>query len=120
MRMGFLAKGFDRGWTPEERGVKRMSVIAFLTAHCNPWLLIDSELTPTRMRWLQTTSFLGNTLLQWANALGIALAVFFILLLLRRLIVGRLGRRAGSTAGGLDDIAVDLARRTRTLLILVP
>jgi len=72
------------------------------------------------MRWLETTSFLGNTLLQWATALGIALAVFFVLLLLRRLIVGRLGRRAGSTAGGLDDIAVDLARRTRTLLILVP
>ncbi len=72
------------------------------------------------MRWLQTISFLANTLLQWATALGIALAAFFVLLLLRRLIVGRLGRRAGSTAGGLDDIAVDLARRTRTLLILVP
>jgi small-conductance mechanosensitive channel len=72
------------------------------------------------MHWLQTTSFLGNTLLQWATAVGIALAVFLTLLLVRRLIVGRLGRRAGSTAGGLDDIAVDLARRTRTLLILIP
>ena len=72
------------------------------------------------MRWLQTTSFLGNTLLQWATALGIALAVFLTLLLVRHLIVGRLGRRAESRAGGVDDIAVDLARRTRTLLILIP
>ncbi len=72
------------------------------------------------MRWLQTTQFLGNSLVQWATALGIALAVFLILLLLRRLIVGRLGRRAAGTAGGLDDIAVDLARRTRSLLILIP
>lgn len=71
------------------------------------------------MRWLQTTSFLGNSLLQWAVASGVALAVFLALLLVRRLIVGRLGRRAASTAGGLDDIAVDLARRTRTLLILI-
>jgi small-conductance mechanosensitive channel len=72
------------------------------------------------MRWLQTTSFLGNTLLHWAAAAGIAVAIFLVLLLLRRLIVGRLGRRAGITAGGIDDIAVDLARRTRTLLILIP
>jgi small-conductance mechanosensitive channel len=72
------------------------------------------------MRWLQTTSFLGNTLWQWATALGIALAVFLTLLLVRHLIVGRLGRRAESRAGGVDDIAVDLARRTRALLILIP
>ncbi|HEX3552734.1 MAG TPA: mechanosensitive ion channel family protein [Thermoanaerobaculia bacterium] len=72
------------------------------------------------MRWLATTSFLGSSLLQWAAAVGIALAVFLTLLLLRWLIVRRLGRRAERTPGGLDDIAVDLARRTRTLLILVP
>lgn len=72
------------------------------------------------MRRLATTSFLGSPLTQWAIALGIATAVFLTLLLLRRLIVGRLGRRAESTAGGVDDIAVDLARRTRALLILIP
>jgi small-conductance mechanosensitive channel len=72
------------------------------------------------MRWLATTSFLGSSLLRWAIALGIGLAVFLTLLLLRRLIVGRLGRRAELTPGGLDDIAVELARRTRMLLILIP
>ncbi|MFY9822159.1 MAG: mechanosensitive ion channel family protein [Thermoanaerobaculia bacterium] len=72
------------------------------------------------MRWLTATSFLGSSLLQWAVAAGVTLAVFLTLLLLRRLIVGRLGRRAERTPGGFDDIAVDLARRTRTPLILVP
>jgi small-conductance mechanosensitive channel len=72
------------------------------------------------MHWLATTFFLGSSLWQWAAAAGIALAVFLTLLLLRHLTVGRLGRRAERTPGGLDDIAVDLARRTRTLLILIP
>ncbi|HYX25458.1 MAG TPA: mechanosensitive ion channel family protein [Thermoanaerobaculia bacterium] len=72
------------------------------------------------MRWLATTSFLGSSLLQWATALGLALAVFLTLLLLRGLIVRRLGRRAERRPGGLDDVAVELARRTRSLLILIP
>jgi small-conductance mechanosensitive channel len=69
---------------------------------------------------LQTTSFLGSSLWQWATAAGIVLAAFLSLLLVRRLIVRRLGRIAGRTATGLDDIAVQVARRTRTLLVLVP
>jgi len=72
------------------------------------------------MRWLATTYFLGSPLRQWAIAVGTALAVFLALLLLRRLIVRRLGRRAERTPGGVDDLAVDLARRTRSLLILIP
>jgi small-conductance mechanosensitive channel len=72
------------------------------------------------MRWLTTTSFLGSSLLHWAIAAGIAMAVFLTLLLVRRLIVRRLGRRAELTPGRRDDIAVDLARRTRSLLILIP
>ncbi len=62
----------------------------------------------------------GSSLLRWTIAVGVGLAVFLTLLLLRRLIVGRLGRRAELTPGGFDDIAVDLARRTRALLILMP
>src|ERR1700742_1773271 len=72
------------------------------------------------MHWLASTSFLGSSLLRWSIAVGIGLAVFLTLLLLRRLIVGRLGRRAELTPGGFDDIAVELAPRTRTLLILMP
>lgn len=39
---------------------------------------------------------------------------------MRRLIVRRLGRVAARTTTGLDDIAVQVAKRTRTLLVLVP
>jgi small-conductance mechanosensitive channel len=72
------------------------------------------------MRWLATTFFLGSSTRQWTTAVGIALAVFLALLVLRRLIVRRLGRRAARTPGSVVDIAVDLARRTRSLLILIP
>jgi small-conductance mechanosensitive channel len=72
------------------------------------------------MRWLETTSFLGSSLWQWATAAGIVLVVFLSLLLVRRLIVRRLGRMARRTTTGLDDVAVQVARRTRTLLVLVP
>ena len=72
------------------------------------------------MHWLTTTFFLGSSMRQWAVAVGIALAVFLTLLLLRRLIVRRLGRRAERAPGSVVDIAVDLARRTRSLLILIP
>src|SRR4051794_21224925 len=105
---------------PPGLGVGRPSVIAFLTVRPQPLGRRIPKPIPNRMSWLQTTFFLGNTLLQWATALGIAVAIFLTLLLVRHLIVGRLGRRAASTAGGLDDIAVDLARRTRALLILIP
>jgi small-conductance mechanosensitive channel len=58
--------------------------------------------------------------LQWATAAGIVLAVFLSLLLVRGLIVRRLGKVAARTATGLDDIAVQVAKRTRPLLVLVP
>jgi small-conductance mechanosensitive channel len=52
-------------------------------------------------------------------AFGIAAAVFLGLLLLRQLIVSRLGRIAQRTATGADDFVVELARRTRPLLMAV-
>src|ERR1700681_772240 len=119
MRMGFLER--DRGWTPEDWGVGLAVSDSILGCLPQPRPdPIDPEEASIGMRWLATASFLETSLLQWAIAAGIALAVFLTLLLLRRLIVGRLGRRAALTPGGLDDIAVDLARRTRTLLILIP
>jgi small-conductance mechanosensitive channel len=52
-------------------------------------------------------------------ALGIAAAVFVGLLLLRQLIVSRLGKIAARTATEVDDFAVALTRRTRPLLLAV-
>ena len=52
-------------------------------------------------------------------ALGIAAAVFLALLLVRQLVIGRLGKLAARTATGLDDFVVALARRSRTLLLAI-
>ncbi|HEV8581729.1 MAG TPA: mechanosensitive ion channel family protein [Thermoanaerobaculia bacterium] len=72
------------------------------------------------MRWLETTTLLGDRVVDWLTALGIAAALLLALLVLKRLAVRRLGRLAERTATQLDDFAIDLARRTRTLLVSVP
>jgi small-conductance mechanosensitive channel len=50
-------------------------------------------------------------------ALGIAAAVFVVLLALRELVVRRLGKRAERTSTGVDDLIVSLGRRTQILVI---
>ena len=50
-------------------------------------------------------------------ALGIAAAVFLVLLSARQIVVRRLGKVAERTATGLDDLAVALARSTQVLVI---
>jgi small-conductance mechanosensitive channel len=72
------------------------------------------------MRWLQTTTLLGDRLLDWLTALGIAAAVLLALLGLKRLAARRLARLAERTETDLDDFVIGLARRTRTLLVAVP
>jgi small-conductance mechanosensitive channel len=52
-------------------------------------------------------------------ALGIAGAVFLVLLALRELVVRWLGKRAERSASGLDDLVVNLGRRTQILVIVV-
>jgi small-conductance mechanosensitive channel len=72
------------------------------------------------MRWLETSTLLGDRLLDWLTALGIAAAVLLALLGLKRLAARRLARLAERTATDLDDFVIGLARRTRTLLVAVP
>jgi len=60
----------------------------------------------------------GNSWQSWAVAFGLALGVFGLALLIRRLIVLRLAPRAERTETPLDDFAVVLARRTRRVLLL--
>jgi small-conductance mechanosensitive channel len=68
------------------------------------------------MRWLERTLLVGVPLL---TALGAAVLVFFGLLLVRRLIVQRAAKLAERTPTELDNLLVELARRTRPLLIAV-
>ena len=54
-----------------------------------------------------------NSMRQWATALAVALAAFLALLLVRFLLVGRLGAIAKRTTTEVDDILVQLVARTR-------
>jgi small-conductance mechanosensitive channel len=54
-----------------------------------------------------------NSVRQWAIATAVALIAFFALLLVRYLLVGRLGAAAKRTSTELDDILVELVARTR-------
>ena len=53
------------------------------------------------------------------TALGIAAAVFVVLLAVRQLVVHRLGKVAERTETGFDDFAANLARRTQVFLLAV-
>ena len=54
-----------------------------------------------------------NSVRQWAIAFAVALAAFLGLLLVRYLLVGRLGAAAKRTSTELDDILVEIVARTR-------
>ena len=68
------------------------------------------------MRWLERSLLAGVPLL---TAVGTVLLVFFGLLLVRRLLVRRGAKLAARTPNQVDDLLVDLAGRTRSLLIAV-
>ena len=57
--------------------------------------------------------FLDNSVRAWAIAIAIAVAAFFVLLLIRRLLLGRLSAIAKRTTTELDDILVEIVARTR-------
>src|SRR5690242_15121102 len=71
-------------------------------------------------RLLETTTFLGEPLLRWLVAAGIVLATLVVALLAKRVVLGRVARMARATSSELDDLGVDLARRTRSLLLVLP
>jgi small-conductance mechanosensitive channel len=61
--------------------------------------------------------FLGNTLRAWAMGLLSGAGTLLVLLLARRILVARLGKLAARTTNRLDDLVVELIRRTRTLFL---
>jgi small-conductance mechanosensitive channel len=59
----------------------------------------------------------ANSLRQWLIALSLLGGVFVVLSLLRRVLVRRLGALAARSATRVDDIGVDLVRRTRAYFL---
>ena len=57
--------------------------------------------------------FYQNSVREWAIAFAVALVAFLALLLVRFLLVGRLGAQARRTTTELDDILVEIVARTR-------
>lgn len=59
----------------------------------------------------------GNTPMRWGVAAGVAVAGFLLLHLLRAITVSRLGKHAKKTKTDLDDLIVELVRRTSSLFL---
>lgn len=68
---------------------------------------------------LLNREFLGNALLAWLIAAALFLAVFAVLKILRRTLLGRFTRLAGRTATGVDDLVADLFRHTHGWFLLL-
>jgi small-conductance mechanosensitive channel len=64
-------------------------------------------------------TYLGNTTLQWLIALAIAAGIFFILLLLRRLIRSHYKRLAATPQTELMEVPLSVGSRTTVLFILM-
>jgi small-conductance mechanosensitive channel len=61
--------------------------------------------------------FLGNSLSQWLTALAVLIGGTLLLGILKRVIQSRLGKIAERTETQLDDLVVDLIRRTSRLFL---
>lgn len=68
--------------------------------------------------WLDRVYF-GATFAQWLTALATLAGVYLALALARRVLVRRLGALAARTVTRVDDVAVELIRRTRSYFLLV-
>jgi small-conductance mechanosensitive channel len=74
---------------------------------------------PEALAELLDRQVLGAPLLRWGQGALLALVVFSALVLIRRLLVSRLERIAARTPTPVDDIVVDLVRRTRPAFLAV-
>jgi small-conductance mechanosensitive channel len=63
--------------------------------------------------------FLGNTMLRWVIAAGVAVLVFFASLLFRRIGVKRLAALARRTDSAVDDFVVGLVGRTHSMVLVI-
>ncbi|QQR91889.1 MAG: mechanosensitive ion channel family protein [Myxococcales bacterium] len=63
-------------------------------------------------QWLGK-SYLGNSVEEWALALGVALAVWIALAVTRRVVIFRLAKIAKRTTSSVDDVIVEVLEATR-------
>ncbi len=63
-------------------------------------------------------TFLGNTVQSWVIALSVAIGVTIVLAAVKSILVRRLGAFAQTTTNDIDDLFVDLLRRTRFYFLL--
>jgi small-conductance mechanosensitive channel len=70
--------------------------------------------------WLDLPPPAVATLRGWLVAAGVTLVLLLAVTLARRLLAGRGARAAAATGNEVDDFLVDLARRTRWWLLVLP
>lgn len=71
------------------------------------------------MDWNWNQEILGNTVTQWATAVGLALVSTLVLRLVFGVVVNRIQAIARRTETDLDDLAVELLDKTRMLFIFL-
>ncbi|MFH1374192.1 MAG: mechanosensitive ion channel family protein [bacterium] len=67
---------------------------------------------------LQTVYF-DNTLLQWIIAIGLAIASYLVIWAIKLLMVRRLAAVAERTASQIDDVLVEVIKRTNSLVVII-
>ncbi|MEW5994600.1 MAG: mechanosensitive ion channel domain-containing protein, partial [Candidatus Zixiibacteriota bacterium] len=65
------------------------------------------------------TVYYGNTVLQWLTALGLSVVAFVVILAVKRIIISRLARLADRTTTYVDDILVEVLRKTNLLVVVI-
>lgn len=70
-------------------------------------------------RFLTDPSFYGNTRAEWLMAIVVAVLLAAVFLMLKTVVVLRLGVIAARTATGVDDALVELARKTSAAAVCI-
>jgi small-conductance mechanosensitive channel len=65
------------------------------------------------------TSFYHNTVLNWIVALGAAIGIYIVVQAVRWFVVRRLASLVEKTASNVDDILMDVFKRTNTLVVFI-
>lgn len=63
--------------------------------------------------------FLGNSVREWIVALAVLAGSFLLLGLVKRLVIFRLGKLAAQTETDIDDLLIDIVRRTRRMFLFI-
>lgn len=71
------------------------------------------------MEFLTSRSFLGNSLADWASALGVTLLSWVVLRLAARVGISRLARLSRATEIRWDDILIGALQKTKGVLLLI-